>query len=79
MRASYSPDGRRIVTASMDKTARVWAADSGGPVAELRGHDAGVVSAAYCPKGHRIVTASHDNSARVWEADGRLVAELRTS
>jgi hypothetical protein len=32
--ASFSPDGRRIVTASDDKTARVWDAESGKPVGE---------------------------------------------
>ena len=39
--ASFSPDGRRIVTASDDKTARVWDAESGKPVGEpLRHEDA---------------------------------------
>ncbi len=76
--ASYSPDGRRIVTASLDNTARVWEADSGRLVAELKGHQGSVVSASYSPDGRRIVTASEDKTARVWEADsGRLLAELK--
>ena len=36
--ASIAPDGRRIVTASEDNTARVWDAENGGRLATLRGH-----------------------------------------
>jgi WD40 repeat protein len=76
--ATYSPDGRRIITASEDKTARVWEADSGRLVAVLKGHGDSVQSSTYSPDGRRIVTASWDNTARVWEAEsGRLVAVLK--
>ena len=34
--AAFSPDGARIVTASQDKTARVWDAKSGKELARLR-------------------------------------------
>ena len=75
--ATYSPDGRRIVTASEDNTARVWEANSGRLLAVLTGHRARVWSATYSPDGRRIVTASWDNTARVWEADsGRRLAVL---
>ena len=37
--AAFSPDGKRIVTASSDNTARVWDAESGKPLGEpLKGH-----------------------------------------
>ncbi|WP_437926558.1 protein kinase [Sorangium sp. So ce291] len=68
--ASYSPDGRRIVTASRDGTARVWNADGTGQPIVLRGHEDVVRSAAFSPDGRRIVTASWDGTARVWNADG---------
>lgn len=64
--ATYSPDGKRIVTASADKTARVWEAETGRQVAELKGHGDIVWSATYSPDGKRIVTASADKTARVW-------------
>jgi len=38
--ASFSPDSKRIVTASADKTARVWDAESGRTLATLTGHTA---------------------------------------
>ena len=37
--AAFSPDGSRIVTASADKTARIWDAASAKEIAVLRGHD----------------------------------------
>jgi serine/threonine protein kinase len=40
--AAYSPDGSRIVTASDDKTARVWDARTGAQLAVLSGHGGGV-------------------------------------
>ncbi|MDI1484608.1 WD40 repeat domain-containing protein, partial [Polyangium sp. y55x31] len=63
-------DGRRIVTASWDKTARVWNADGTGEPLRLEGHQDRVYSAAWSPDGTRIVTASADKTARVWNADG---------
>ena len=37
--AAFSPDGKRIVTASSDKTARIWDAATGKPIGEpLKGH-----------------------------------------
>jgi TPR repeat protein len=66
--AAFSPDGTRILTASVDKTARIWDARTGAQLAVLSGHGGEVVSAAYSPDGTRIVTASWDRTARIWDA-----------
>ena len=66
--AAFSPDGKRIVTASADLTARIWDAASGKPISDhLRGHMDWVNSAAFSPDGERVVTASNDFTARIWD------------
>jgi WD40 repeat protein len=67
--AVFSPDGRRILTASWDGTARLWDAETGAPGPVLRGHEDPVESAVFSPDGRRIVTASPDRTARLWDAE----------
>jgi WD40 repeat protein len=68
VKSAFSPDGTRIVTASWDKTARVWDAATGLPLCFALGHKDRVVSAAFSPDGECVVTASWDKTARVWDA-----------
>ena len=58
----------RVVTASTDKTARVWNAATGIEIMTLKGHSDTVASAAFSPDGTRIVTGSTDSTARIWDA-----------
>ena len=69
--ASFSPDGRYLVTASNDHTARVWEVATGEAVTPSLRHNFLVTSAFFSPDGHRVVTASGDGTARVWEIVGR--------
>ena len=71
---AFSPDSQALVSASTDRSARVWhlAGDIGadGPQSVLLkgGHSAALSSAAFSPDGAWVVTASADNSVRVWDA-----------
>ena len=67
--AMFSPDGRKIVTSSSDKTVRIWDADSGKELKKLEGHTDSIWSAIFSPDGKKIVTASKDTTARIWDAD----------
>ena len=63
-------DGLRIVTASDDKTARVWdSSDRRVARADIEAYDVTHIAyVAFSPDGSRIVTASWDGTARVWDA-----------
>ena len=68
--AVFSPDGRRVLSASGDYwTALLWEADSGRLVATFQGHTRPVTSAVFSADGGRVLTASFDKTARLWEAD----------
>jgi WD40 repeat protein len=72
--AAFSPDGMRVVTASWDKTARVWDAATGSPVTPPLPHQGSVLAAAFNRSGTRVITAGSDRTARIWDAwTGKLV------
>ena len=76
--ASFSPDGRRILTASFDRTATLWDARTAQPLIVLRGHSDRLWCAAFSPDGRRVITGSRDGTARVWDAaSGREQLLLR--
>jgi WD40 repeat protein len=65
--AMFSPDGRRrVLTAGLDRTARVWEAETARPPIQ---HKGSVNSAVFSPNGRRVVTASEDQTAQVWDVD----------
>ena len=74
--ASFSPDGRFVVSGSEDKTIRVGESATGKEVARMT--HAGVVSAvSFSPDGRLVVSGSGDDTARVGESTtGKEVARM---
>jgi WD40 repeat protein len=73
-RASFSPDGTRILTTGGHRdpqdqlVAKVWDAATGAELLALKGHLRSVGAAVFSPDGSRVVTGSMDGTARVWNA-----------
>jgi WD40 repeat protein/serine/threonine protein kinase len=73
---AFSPDGQRIVTGNLDRTAKVWDAATGRELLALEGHTRWVTSVAFSPDGKRIITGAGEwgrpdkmpGEAKVWDA-----------
>ena len=77
------PDGRRVVSASYDRTLKVWDVATGECVATLEGHSKDINGVAVFPDGRRVVSASDDKTLKVWgvepvSVDLSKLVELRT-
>jgi WD40 repeat protein len=66
--ASFSPDGKKIVTASADDTVRIWDVASGKSLVTITGHSDAVRGVVFSPDGKTVLTASADQTARIWDA-----------
>src|SRR5262249_40399981 len=75
---AVTADGKRAVSASQDKTLRVWELETGRELATLRGHTDWGGACAVTADGKEGVSASEDKTVRVWEAEtGRGGARQR--
>src|SRR5262249_52706605 len=66
--AAFSADGKRVITASEDRMAHIWDAETGQHLTQLEGHDKIVWSAAFDRDGGRALTASDGKTAGIWNA-----------
>jgi len=66
---AFSPNDRRIVSGSSDKTLKLWEVETGREIGTLDGHTSGVLACAYSPDGGRVVSGSADWTLKVWDAE----------
>jgi len=74
----FSPDGKRLATASADKKARVWdRMESDADPLVLEGHHEPLTDIAWSPDGRTLATASKDWTVCLWDAvTGKCVRTL---
>jgi hypothetical protein len=66
---AFSPDGKRLASASRDETVILWDVDSRKPLATLEGHKDAVYGVAFSPDGKRLASASKDKTVILWDVD----------
>jgi WD40 repeat protein len=75
---AFSPDGRRIVSGSYDKTLKLWDGESGEEISTLKGHTDRVTACAFSPDGRHIISASDDMTLKLWDAElGKQLATFK--
>src|SRR5712692_336968 len=65
---AWSPDGKRIASASADTRVQVWDTTTGTASLTYRKHSSKVNAVTWSPDGTRIASASDDRTVQVWDA-----------
>ena len=67
---AFSPDGRAVVSASYDKTLKLWSVSGGECLKTFQGHSKIVLSVAFSPDGRTVVSGAADNTLKLWSVSG---------
>ena len=74
----FSPDGKRLASASHDQTVKVWDSASGQETLTLIGFTGPVRHVEFSPDGKRLASASNDPTVKIWDTtSGRVLLTLK--
>jgi WD40 repeat protein/predicted Ser/Thr protein kinase len=79
---AFSPDGRRALSGSLDKSVRLWDLDKGQEIRTFVGHQEAVHSVAFSPDGRQALSAGGtrehgDDALHLWDVEsGKEIRRL---
>jgi WD40 repeat protein len=75
---AWSPDGKKLASAGIDQTLRIWEVASGSCLHVLKGFRSNIPSLAWHPDGIMLATAA-DEGLRIWDTvSGKIVRDTFT-
>ena len=75
---NFSPDGKKIVGISNDGVSRVWDANNGVYLWDLKKNNARTVQPQFSADGKKIFTASSDSSFNIWDlTNGKMLLDIK--
>ena len=70
---AFNSDGTRLISGSLDKTARVWNLADGREISRFTGHTQAVTAVAFRPGAEQALSGSADHSLKLWNIYSRAV------
>ncbi|NEP60998.1 MAG: protein kinase [Symploca sp. SIO2G7] len=75
---AISPDGKTLVSASSDRTIKLWSLDTGELIDTINRHSEAVFCIAISPDGQTLVSGDYDYKIKVWNLETRELINTLT-